>query len=171
MIEARRRRLSVPNDDTAAKGSPIAEDPVIGDFQVIAPAMDENTTAALGTVGEADAVDSRWVTEIVGRVELGCGVAVPQPVVVTVVRRCASVGVEVDAAALSRVRGAAVGSIVVLDAFRKSSNCRAFVGSHKRGFLQQLQNIPVEAGSPADNGFQGYRIHPALHCSGTRELT
>ena len=49
----------------------VVVDPVVGDFQVVCPAVDEDAAAALGAVGDAQAVDARRVAVEVARERIG----------------------------------------------------------------------------------------------------
>ena len=170
-IVSRRWRLGLADDDTAAECAAIVEDAVVGDFQIMAPTVYEDATAPLGTIGNAQTIDPRWVAQEVGDVELGRGVAVAQTIVEPIVGDCTGTAVERDTACHRLGRGAAVGSIVVLQAFGQNGNRRAFVGAHQGGLLQKLCDIAIEAGVPANNRLEGDRIDLALHRRSAGERT
>ena len=111
-IEACRRSFSLADDDTAAQSSAVGVDPVVGHFHVVSPTVEEDTSAALGTVGEAQAIDARRVAQEVGRVKRRFRIAIAQTIVVTIVRGRAGEAVERNAIGIAgRV---AVSRIVVL---------------------------------------------------------
>src|SRR2546427_12379044 len=56
-------KLSLADGDASGRSPAIGEDPVVGDFQVMVPAVGEDSSAALRTVGEADAIDARWIAK------------------------------------------------------------------------------------------------------------
>ena len=59
------REFTLAYVDAAGKRSSVAVDPVVGDLQVMTPAVDEDAAAALGAVGDAQAVDAgRDCTEV-----------------------------------------------------------------------------------------------------------
>src|SRR5713101_9693704 len=60
-------KFALADVDAARKRSSIAGNPVVGDLQVMPPAVDEDAAATLGTLGDAQAVDARRVAGVVAR--------------------------------------------------------------------------------------------------------
>ena len=57
--------------DTARQRSVVVANSVVGDFEVMSPAVDENAAAALGTVGDQQAIDPRRIALEVARERVG----------------------------------------------------------------------------------------------------
>ena len=57
------RNLNLADGDAAGQSSRVAANAVVGDFQVVIPAMGEDAAAALAAVGEGDAVNTRRAAE------------------------------------------------------------------------------------------------------------
>ena len=143
-------RLHLPDGDAAGECARIAHYTVIGDLQVVVPAVHEDATAALRAVGERDAIDARRVAHEVAR-EV----------------------VAVSRAVCERVADAVPGTLRIIcqrparhfpHALGKHGNGRPFIGPHQRRLHQQFAKIAVERRVPADDGFQRDRVDLALHC-------
>ncbi len=131
-VDGRWRSLRLTNDNAPTESSTIVEDPIVGYFRIVVPAVQEDPSASLRAIGEGNTVYARRVAEEVGLVEPRRHVAVPAS---------ASSVVEWNAAGI--VQGVAVRSVVVLQALGENGDRRTFVGSHERRFLQQLGNVSV----------------------------
>ncbi len=60
-------KFTLADVDAARQRSGVVVDPVVGDLQVMPPAVDEDAAAALGAVGDAQAVNARRVAlEVAG---------------------------------------------------------------------------------------------------------
>src|SRR6266576_531819 len=66
-LDVSRRIFALTDVDAARKRSSVADDPVVADLQVMPPAVDEDSAATLGTVGDAQAVNARRVACVVAR--------------------------------------------------------------------------------------------------------
>src|SRR5204862_1472755 len=55
--------LTLADADAAGESSAVVEDTVIGDFQIVRPAVHEDAAPALGAVLHAQAIDARGVAE------------------------------------------------------------------------------------------------------------
>src|SRR5213078_1092813 len=73
--EVRGRKFTLPDVDPARERSGVVVDPVVGDLQVMAPAVHEDGAAALGAVGDAQAVDAGRIAPEAARerIRSGCG--------------------------------------------------------------------------------------------------
>ena len=60
-MEVRRSKFALADADAARERSGIVVDAVVGDLQVMRPAVHEDAAAALGAVGDAQPVDARRV--------------------------------------------------------------------------------------------------------------
>src|ERR1700682_4642114 len=143
-IKVRERTLRLADRNAARQQAAIGHDPVVGDFSVMVPAVEPDTTATLRTVGEGDAIDARWIAEEIASVSCGCAIS-------STVR-------EQNGWRYSRIH----------HSLPKHGNSCAFIRSHECGFLQEFRDIGVKAGVPAENGFIRYRIYLLLHRRRTR---
>ena len=57
-LDVRRCKLALAHADAARERTGIVEDPVVGDLQVMRPAVHKDAAAALGAVGDAQPVDA-----------------------------------------------------------------------------------------------------------------
>jgi len=143
--------LHLADDEAARERSAVGVDPEVGDFHIMVKAVEVDTATALRTAGEAYAIDARWVAvEVVG---IGCAIG-------------SAAGDQNAPGGIQRVTNAS--SIGVLYSFAKDGNACTFVRPHECGFLQEFRYIAVEAGVPADHGFQRYPLHGILHRRITR---
>src|ERR1700687_817447 len=71
-------RLPLADIDAARECACVAVDTVIGNLQIVRPAVCEDTAAALRAVGDGDPVDSRWIAPEAAREGLAIGIAPSQ---------------------------------------------------------------------------------------------
>src|ERR1700730_1989518 len=152
-------RLPLADIDAARECACVAVDTVIGNLQIVRPAVCEDTAAALRAVGDGDPVDSRWIAPEVAWEGLAIVVASSQR---------ARAGWEVS---FRPGRSSAVLADTLVLALRQHRDSGTFIGTHQRGFLEQLREIAVQSGVPAYDAFERQRIHCTLHGGGARVLT
>ncbi len=71
------RMFALADGDAAGQCSLVVVDAVVGDLEVVAPAVDQDAAAALGTVGDGQAVDARRVAPEVARERIVCSSCIP----------------------------------------------------------------------------------------------
>src|ERR1700681_205158 len=109
--------------------------------------MEEDSSAALRTIGKSHAVNARWVALEVAGISRAVYSAVRKRSAYAI---CQAVRIGL--------------SINILYALGQRRNARAFVGSHQRRFLQEFSDVAVQRRIPADQGLQRDRIHLSQHC-------
>ena len=120
-------------------------------LQIMAPGVHEDAAAALRAVGDCQAIDARRIAPEVARerVDVDAYRAVPCPQsVVLLVSSVVPVG--------NVVGPLPIVGFAAMECSRpcQHRNARSFVGAHQRGLLQQLGQVAVERGIPADDAFE-----------------
>ena len=137
-------RFTLADVDAARQRADIVVHPVVGDFQVMRPGVREDTAAALGAVGDGQTIDARRVALEVARVRVGT-------------RRKAIVGRQNHGA--GRESGFRAASVIArgaegIHALGQDRDSSSFVRSHQGRLLQQLGQVAVGGGVPANDALQ-----------------
>ena len=141
------RMFSLANGDTAGQGSLVIANSVIGDFQVMCPAVSEDAATTLRTVTDGQAVNTRRVAhEVAGKAAVGAAASQQGRIVWERIRR-------------ERIRAETY-------ALRQYGDARSFIGAHQSWLLQLLRQVAVQRGIPAHSGFQRQAINLRIDSSG-----
>src|SRR6202158_4564524 len=119
----------------------------------MSPSVDKDAAAALRTVGDAQSIDARGVAPEAARERISSCTRVRPASVGRKQRRAVRENAGDCVIRLERILSVEVHSL------RQDRNCRSFQRSHKTWFLQQLGQVAVERGGPANNGLQRQPIY------------
>ena len=147
-----RSKLALAQVDAARERSGVAVDPVVGDLQVMAPAVDEDAAAALGAVGDTQPVDAGRVAHEVAGERVGChGAASVAERIAVASATAGAIGTvdihwpgEQSRAGWERTFDARTHRSCEVSSLRQHGDARAFESAHQRWLLQQLRQVAVE---------------------------
>src|SRR5262249_49174362 len=126
------RELTLADVDAAGERADVAVNTVVGNLQVVVPAVDEDTASALRAVGDGKAVNARRVALEVARERVTTVMAVSRGEQ----RGLRRIGVgRPDLARIRRVE---------IHALAENRDARALVGAHERRLLQKLSQVAVQ---------------------------
>src|SRR5262249_33250348 len=149
-LQVSTRELALTNVDAARERTRIVLDAVVGDLDVVTPAMYEDGTTTLRAVGDRQTIDARRVAhEVAGERIPGVAAVIARSRVEGSVRVEMSRNVleqrsgRGEATRLRTVRPG-VGPVEV-EALGQHRDASAFQSTHERGLLQQFGEVAVEA--------------------------
>ena len=116
--------------------------PVVGDFQVMRPAVHKDTAATLRTVADRYAIDARRVAIKVA----GEAVAITSEVTIAAVVPKER-GVCRESIGCERIRSES-------HTFRQNRDGRSFICAHQGWLLQLFRKVAIQCSIPTDGRFQ-----------------
>ena len=142
------RNLDLAHSYSAGEGTGVSMHTVVGNLQVMSPAVNQDTAAALRAVCEANSIDTRRIAqEVAARIRIR-GIRIG-----AAIRRC-------QRHAVRRVqRIADARSVGVQQSLGEHCDSGTLVSSHEGRFLQHSRQIAVEVGVPADQRLERDWIH------------
>ena len=165
-LSVRGREFTLTDVDPAGHRSGVVRDPVVGDLQIMPPAVHEDATAALRAVLDGQRIDARWIAVEVTRERI-------RPRIVAAETGGVARGSgQQQGARREHARGSRRtsenigGTVRNSHALRQHGDGGPFQGAHQAGLLQQLRQIAVQRGIPADDGFQGKSIDLRIRIRG-----
>ena len=152
------RKLALADIDATRERSRVVGDPVVGDLDVVPPAVHEDAATPLGAVGDAQAVDGRGVAPEVAAERIGRIRAARGAIGGRQQRRASR-----ESAGGRRPDSERIRPWRIFHSSRQHCDGGPFQRAHQAGLLQQLGQVPVLRDVPADHGFQRQSIHLELH--------
>ena len=140
----------------ARQGSAVVANSVIGNFNVVSPAVYENAATALGAVGNQQAIDPRRIALEIARERVG-NVAPIAGSAPSAIGWPSGAWCRQDMRLRRQLRTNRSGGNP--HAFSEHGDSSAFVRSHQSRLLQHFRKVAVYRGVPAKNAFEWDPVH------------
>src|SRR3974390_802745 len=150
----RGRKFALADADAARERSGVVVDPVVGDLQVMRPAVGEYPAAALRAVDYGQPINAGGVAHEVAGEPVGSTGAIGAERVGIAQQESRRIRTHSRKQGRTRRKRPALGAVgpgdlsVEIYSLRQDRNSRSLIGAHQRGLLQLFGQVAIQGGVP-----------------------